>query len=162
MLVKNDSRDIIAINSDLAEAIKVEPLSSQHRADLHGIEIKPKRCFQNTYNLVTRYPDKYAYVLGVNSCYGFAFEHAFIKDLQSGEYIDPTLDAIGKLDCESGISSLLEFDAEELTAIVFEQGDMAYPPDFNVMSKLKLHPELFITFKQCTAMEKTNDGEYAP
>lgn len=160
MLVKNDSKTIAAINNEFAKAVSIKPLSEQHRADFHGIKIKTKGCFQNAYSIVSRYPEKYAYVLGVNNSYGFAFEHAFVKDLDSGEYIDPTLDAIGKIDCENGIFSLVEFDSVALSDIIFKQGDRAFPPDFEVMATLKLNPEIFIDYNQYQSIEKIENKEF--
>jgi hypothetical protein len=148
MFVKNDSKNIAGVEDDKATAVTISALSDNHREDFEHIDIEARGCFRNCYEIVSRFPDKYRYVLGLNTSFGFAFEHAFIKDLSTGEYIDPTLDSIGRTESFEGNLSLIEFTSDEIAEIIVLQKMEAYPPDFKVMEKLSYKEEIFLDYKE--------------
>lgn len=157
IFVKNDSRDIFGIDETKTKKVTVLPMSDEQIELCENIDIERKHCFQNAYEIVMNNPDRFEYVLGAGDI-GLAYEHAFIKDIATNTYFDPTGHiALGRDEPEE-MYVIKEFSLEELSNFVVSQGDEAYPPDFATMSKLKQDMDLFITASQYFKSKKENDN----
>ena len=145
--VKNDSRNIFGVHEEKLKEVTIQPMS-QEQIDLCNKEqLERKRCFQNSYNIVMNNPERFSYVLGVAN-FGISFEHAFIKDLETGEYIDPTGYLLLEHVEPEQMLVIRDFNAEELASFVLSQGNESYPPDFDTMSKMNLNMELFVSAQE--------------
>lgn len=159
--VKNDSRDIFGIDETKTKKVTVLPMTEEQVELCENSEVEKKLCFQNCYNIVMENPDRFDYILGVGDV-GLLYEHAFIKDKETGTYFDPTGYMVLGHEEEDEMYVIKEFDVEALSEFVLKQEGDAYPPDFSMMSKMKVDMDKFITAEQFFRAKKekelNNDG----
>lgn len=148
IFVKNESSNIFGINNLGLEKSTVYPMSVEQISLCSEVNIRRKQCFDNCYNVVSKYPEQFSYVLCVSSLGGFHFEHAIIRDLESKKLVDPTLSIALNDNEESEVIVIKEFDYSELCEFVLAQKKESFPPDFSSMSKLGYLKDVFVTMTQ--------------
>lgn len=153
IFIHNQSRNIFGIDETKTKKVVVQPMTDEQIELCEDSEIEKKECFRNCYNIVMNNPGRFDYVLGAGQM-GIGYEHAFIKDNNTGLYFDPTGYLILEKEDQEEMFVIKEYDIEELSEFIVKQGEEAYAPSFSVLSDLKEDMQLFVTSSQYFKMKK--------